>query len=119
MENVLFENYNNIITPPESLTPNSITDSNEIISFENTFKIEENLENKDAYLLLNEREKLVSPPPPSSTIQSKSSKDKSVLGEHDINKDKPPMIEDGCKWCQRCGTVITPRWRYGPGGPLT
>jgi hypothetical protein len=37
-----------------------------------------------------------------------------------IIENKPPMtIEDGVKWCQRCGTVETPRWRFGPAGPST
>ena len=33
--------------------------------------------------------------------------------------DKVPVLEEGVRWCQRCGTIETPRWRYGPGGPLT
>lgn len=125
MENVLFESYNTtVITPPESLTPNSITDSNEqdnlITSFGDRFKIEESMDNKDAYLLFADTNILASPSPSLTTINDTSKgKDISVFKEHDINKDKPPAIEDGCKWCQRCGTIKTPRWRYGPGGPLT
>ena len=42
------------------------------------------------------------------------------LTERGENQEKQILIvQDNCKWCQRCGTKATPRWRYGPGGPLT
>jgi hypothetical protein len=37
-----------------------------------------------------------------------------------IIDNKPPIaIDEGVKWCQRCGTVETPRWRFGPAGQST
>ncbi|KAI8644088.1 hypothetical protein BD408DRAFT_129589 [Parasitella parasitica] len=38
-----------------------------------------------------------------------------------IVDDKPPAItvQEGAKWCQRCGTIDTPRWRMGPAGQST
>lgn len=37
-----------------------------------------------------------------------------------IIENKPPLtIKEGTKWCQRCGTMETPRWRFGPAGPST
>ncbi|KAL9560298.1 hypothetical protein MBANPS3_000025 [Mucor bainieri] len=35
------------------------------------------------------------------------------------NKPSATTIEDGVRWCQRCGTLETPRWRVGPAGPTT
>ncbi|GAN07076.1 hypothetical protein MAM1_0147d06566 [Mucor ambiguus] len=36
------------------------------------------------------------------------------------DKKLPTMtIEKGVKWCQRCGTLETPRWRVGPAGQST
>lgn len=37
-----------------------------------------------------------------------------------IDTKLPAMtIEKGTKWCQRCGTLETPRWRVGPAGQST
>ncbi|CEP09099.1 hypothetical protein [Parasitella parasitica] len=38
-----------------------------------------------------------------------------------IVDNKPPAktIQEGVKWCQRCGTLDTPRWRMGPAGQST
>ncbi|KAI8351545.1 hypothetical protein BD560DRAFT_409274 [Blakeslea trispora] len=37
----------------------------------------------------------------------------------DLEKQKLLVLEEGVRWCQRCGTIETPRWRFGPAGPLT
>lgn len=39
----------------------------------------------------------------------------------DMTESTPPVltIEKGVKWCQRCGTLETPRWRVGPAGQST
>ncbi|KAI8976993.1 hypothetical protein BDF20DRAFT_835829 [Mycotypha africana] len=35
-------------------------------------------------------------------------------------KDKPPSTTTPSeRWCHNCGTMETPRWRYGPLGPYT
>lgn len=41
--------------------------------------------------------------------------------EEKQDTDKPSIAapEEGVKWCQRCGTLETPRWRFGPAGAST
>lgn len=75
--------------------------------------------NEDAFLILKETSNLLPSPPPQDNIYNPPKKRKALAVKiEEALDDKTQLIEEGCKWCQRCGTFETPRWRYGPGGPL-
>lgn len=127
-------------TPPESLTPPNVANEEPDQVFQDrektakkkvTFAIDYIKKNDDAFFDSNGPKQLLPTPPPlnhdyndQTKLYDQSSWKNSVLIDHDLNKenDKPPITKtkkEDNKWCQRCGTITTPRWRYGPGGPLT
>lgn len=74
---------------------------------------------EDAFLILKESSNLLPSPPPHDNIYNPPQKRKALAVSVKVEEEtKSQIIEEGCKWCQRCGTFETPRWRYGPGGPL-
>lgn len=76
---------------------------------------------EDAFLILKETSNLLPSPPPQDNVYNPPKKRKACALKIENRLDDKALaklLEDGCKWCQRCGTFETPRWRYGPGGPL-
>lgn len=134
------------VQPPllESLTPDSIPESDDYCPEKNlrsscqvvaveTNRVQE--KERDAFLKLEQENvaPLLPSPPPSQqeekeNVENRDSlltKKRVLVNKNDNNNNKPPtlqsvevpVLKEGCKWCQRCGTIETPRWRYGPGGP--
>jgi hypothetical protein len=117
---------------PETLTPDSIPESDDYCNELTILSSKANNKVKDELLKL-EQENVIptllpSPPPQQvktiAPLLRKKRCPRVLVSKNENNADnnnKPPPIsklEEGCKWCQRCGTIETPRWRYGPGGPL-
>ncbi|KAI9244085.1 hypothetical protein EDC94DRAFT_25426 [Helicostylum pulchrum] len=102
----------------ESLTPTSdCNESTPIPTLNDTFLAK----TEDAFLILKDTSNLLPSPPPQELENKKRKTLSDVKVEEDLNKPQLPLVQlpKGCKWCQRCGTIETPRWRYGPGGPLS
>lgn len=123
MTSVLLLDNEEPIISIKSLTPTSddCNESNPIPSPTGTF-IDNN--EKDAFLILKDTLNILPSPPPQeidnkSLLNNKKKKRKAVKIEQDL--DHKPLKEHdtpNCNWCQRCGTLETPRWRFGPAGPL-
>ncbi|KAG2193674.1 hypothetical protein INT47_002316 [Mucor saturninus] len=111
MESILRLDKDTIST--ETLTPES-----EEISVENA-NIPRTKREEDAFIL-KDTSNLLPSPPPHDNIYNPPTKRKALTSiKLEVEEDKLELVEKGCKWCQRCGTFETPRWRYGPGGPLS
>ncbi|KAI9485998.1 MAG: hypothetical protein EXX96DRAFT_27658 [Benjaminiella poitrasii] len=114
MSNILTEEEQDLVSSHQSLTPEFTSEQDEYTSEEpltpiptRTNSFFDDKDSKDSLLLFNERNVL-------------SSERQTCRSTTPLTKTNVIVsIEKETRWCQRCGTIKTPRWRRGPAGLAT